>query len=192
MLANILFFSFNFIFLICFFFYVRYKIDKHVINKDVINNIKKEVNSIILQLNKTTFDNISLADEKIKELDKKIILASKKDAGLKTNILKTSVQDLDLFKEIGDNSRNSNNQNQTYSIKTIKHMQNNSENQNKEKKLFEDSKDSIDEKIRNMSIIEKAGFLLENGYNFIDIQKKLKLSSGELELLINTQNIRKN
>ena len=42
----------------------------------------------------------------------------------------------------------------------------------------------------DMTIIEKAMYLLKEGWDHKEIQKKIGISSGELELITNIENIR--
>lgn len=178
MLINILFVFLNLTIVFFAYFIIKKRIERKVINKEIIKDIKKEINSIIIQLNETTLNNISLIDDKIKSLDKKIVLADKKNAGLKTSLSKHKDDTHDLFNQLD--------QNISYTPqKVVKQSKKIAENLNKEIKT--DENNEIDEKIKDMSILDKAGFLIKNGWGLEDIQKKTGLSSGELELIINIE-----
>jgi len=178
MLINIILFFLNLIFLFFGYYIIKNKIEKKVVNKQILNKIKDEINSMIIKLNETTVNNISLVDGKIGELNKRIILADKKKAGLKIDILKNKEDD--VFKDIKE---------YTYSPKkVVKQSIKNTEN------LFDNvingEISSIDDKIKDMTDIEKLNFLIDEGWDLNKIQKKLKISTGELELFLNTQKLR--
>ncbi len=179
MFFNILLVFINIIVIIFGYFFIKNKIEKKVVNKEVLNGIKKEVNSVIIQLNEATLTNISLLEEKIKNLDKKIILADKKAACLKTNISKKSLNNSDL---LFDNQKNF-----TYSPqKVVKQSQKATEKVNRGKKIINNT---LEQEIQDLPIIEKASCLLKKGWELKDIQREVGLSSGELELLVNIQDM---
>jgi hypothetical protein len=177
-LLNIILILFNIILLFLGYIIIYKKIKKKLINKEILNKVKDEINSIIINLNETTLNNISLIEEKKKNLDKRIILADKKTAGLETALLKKDQNNIkkDLF---DDNLK-------IYSPKDVlKQSRNITENENSTKKIK-----NIDNELKDLSMIEKAVFLLKKGWSVKDIQKKIGISSGELELLMNIENIK--
>ena len=140
--------------------------------------IKKEINSIIIQLNETTLTNISLIEEKLKGLDKKIILADKKTRGLSKGLEKIDLTNQDLFVEEQKKS--------TYTPqKIVKQSQKTAENF-----IENDKKLKILEEIEKMPISQQASFLLHNGWAFEEIQRQISISSGELELLANIEGMK--
>lgn len=177
-LLNIIFFIINLTILFVGYLIIYSKIEKKLINKDILNKVKEEINSIIINLNEATLNNISLIEEKKKSLDKRIILADKKTAGLESVLIK---------KDLNENKDDLLNNNlKIYSPKdVIKQNKKFTENQNSDEDL-----ETIDNQIKDFSIIEKAIFLLKKGWDIKDIQKKIGISSGELELLINIENIK--
>lgn len=175
-LFNIIFVIINLLIVFCAYFIITNRIEKKLINKEVLEKIKEEINSLIVKLNETTVKNISLFEDKKKTLDKKMILADKKKAGL----------DATLFNEIEEKNENSvkESNNKVYSPqKILKKSIRNSE-------IKERNDVEIDDKIKEMPIIEKASFLFNSGWNLKDIQKKLGISSGELEFIMNIENMK--
>lgn len=180
MLLNIIFLFINISVLIFGYLIIKNNIEKKVIKKDVLNDIKKEVNSIIIKLNEVTVNNISLLEDKINNLDKKIILADKKTVGLKD-----SMNQKDLFETIVDTKQI---EKKSYSPqKVIKQSKKTAENYN----VITDEKTKIREEIKDLSLLEKASILIKEGWDQKEIQKEIGLSSGELELISNMEEIRK-
>lgn len=170
------------------YFFIKERIEKKLINKEVLEKIKREINLMIVRLNETTVTNINLIEEKIKELDKKIVLVDKKKASLKLDeknlkpekIQETKKIEPDLFNSYSDFVKE---QQITYKPEKIV---------NQSKKTSENIKDemfNIDEKLKKLSTREKVAFLIEQGWETKDIQRKLNLTSGEMEFLLNIENI---
>jgi len=178
MLINILFVFINLTIIFFAYLIIKNRIEKKVINKDIISDIKKEINSMIIQLNETTLNNISLIEDKIKSLDSKIVLADKKNAGLKTSLTKHEDNTYNLFDKID--------QNISYSPqKVVKQSKKTAENHKND--IKSEKNNEIDEKIKDMAVIDKATFLIKMGWGLEEVKKKTGLSSGELELLINIE-----
>src|SRR5512138_2730500 len=97
---NIVLFCINIVVLAIGFFIINSKIEKKVINQEILSKIKKEINSMIVELNNATLNNVTLVEQKLKELDNKIIIADKKKAGLKINIQSKKDEMRDLFENI--------------------------------------------------------------------------------------------
>ena len=174
-LMNIILIIINLLILFIGYLIIYKKIEKKLINMEILNKIKEEINSIIINLNEITLNNISLIEEKKRSLDKRIILADKKTAGLESVLTKKNINN-----NILDNNV------KIYSPKDIiKPNKDLAENQNKKINTK-----TIDDEIKGFSIIEKAVFLLKKGWDVKDIQKKIGISSGELELLMNIENIK--
>jgi hypothetical protein len=53
---------FNFIIIFFCYLVINHRLEKKLVNKDVLKNIKEEMNSIIIKLNETTLNNISLIE----------------------------------------------------------------------------------------------------------------------------------
>ena len=177
-LLNIILIITNLLVLFIGYLIIYKKIEKKLINKEILNKIKEEINSIIINLNETTLNNISLIEEKKRSLDRRIILADKKTAGLESVLIKKD--------QIDDRNGLKDNNLKVYSPKDIlKQNKSIAEIQNKKVKIK-----TIDDEIKDLSMIEKAVFLLKKGWNTKDIQKKIGISSGELELLMNIENIK--
>lgn len=170
----------NILVLVAGFFIIYGKIEKNILNQDVLKKIKEEVNSIIIKLNDTTLNNISLIEEKKRVLDKQIILADKKIAGLKANISKFDKNEQgQLFNDFEII-------NKIYSPQKILKQSHKST----EKLKKEEKKDDLDVVLMDMTVIEKAIFLFQKGWSQKEIQEKIGISSGELELITNIENIR--
>jgi hypothetical protein len=52
-------------------------------------------------------------------------------------------------------------------------------------------KNSLEDEIKNLSIIDKAKFLLMKGIHQKEVQKMIGISSGELELILDMENLKK-
>ncbi len=172
---NIVLFCINIIVLAAGFFIINSRVEKKVTNQEVLSKIKKEINSIIVELNNTTLNNVTLIEQKLKELDSKIIMADKKKAGLKMDLKGKKDEIKDLFENI---------EKITYTPKKIaRNTEIAAEN------LSNNSADPVDEELKGMNDAEKARYLIRKGWKLADVQKKTGLSSGEMELLLNTENI---
>jgi hypothetical protein len=174
--ANVIIFLLNIAVVIIGYYIVRNKLERILVNKEIIKKVKDEINSIIIQLNETTLNNISLIEEKKKNLDKLVVLADKKKTGLKTKLTEKDELNFDdmLKKEEA-----------TYSPEKL----------GKQKKIAVEKVQlelsPLDEELKNMPIIEKARYLLDNGFSAQEIQKKIGISSGELELIINIESMKR-
>ncbi|MBN2545417.1 MAG: hypothetical protein JXB50_06450 [Spirochaetes bacterium] len=180
--------AFQIITMIFAYFFIKERIEKKIVNKAIIDKIKKEINSMILQLNETTLNNINLIEDKIKNLDKKLILADRKKTGLKieTKNENNGKKEMTLFSnEIPEKKV----QQFTYNPeKIVNQTIKATDIIKKEDDLI--NKNKIDEELKELpSNNEKVRLLIGYGWNLSDIKKKLKLSSGELELLLNIENI---
>jgi hypothetical protein len=192
-LWSVIFFILNIFAVIIAYFIILNKIEKKIINKKILDKIKEEVNSIIVQLNEATLNNINLLEDKIKNLNKRIHLASRKIGGLKTESEKS-----DKFTDILSDDELGIKENSgsmlTYSPKKIvnQSMKITEELINTKMKAgkteFSEEND-INNEIKNLSRAEKAVYLHKKGWNIKEIQKKAGLSSGEIEFLINMENI---
>ena len=56
---------------------------------------------------------------------------------------------------------------------------------------IKNKKNSLEEEIKGMQIIDKARFLLNRGMNQEEVQKMIGVSSGELELILDIENLKK-
>ena len=179
-LLGIIIITINILILVAGYYVIYGKIEKNILNHNVLKKIKEEVNSIIIKLNDTTINNISLIEEKKKALDKQIILSDKKIAGLKENI--------SMFDKNGQGQLFEDPEiiNKIYSPqKILKQSQKSTEKLKKEEK-----KDDLDVILADMTVIEKALFLFKKGWNEKEIQDKVGISSGELELITTMENVR--
>jgi lipopolysaccharide export LptBFGC system permease protein LptF len=171
---------FNFIVIFFCYIVINHRLEKKLINKDVLKSIKEEMNSIILKLNETTLNNISIIEEKKRELDKLVILADKKKSGLKISISKNDDFDNNLFATIQDKS--------TYNPHKISMQNKISKEIVKE---TNENKNSQDDELKDLSIIDKAKYLLNKGVHQKEIQRMIGISSGELELILEMENLKK-
>jgi len=170
------------------YFFIKERIEKKIVNKEIIDKIKKEINSMILQLNETTLNNINLIEEKIQSLDKKLILADKKKTGLKVETKKeqNDTKQINLFSNEMPAKKK---QQFTYNPeKIVNQTIKVTDIIKKEEKII--NKSDIDDELKKLpGNNEKVKLLISYGWEMKEIQKKLKLSSGELELLLNIENI---
>jgi hypothetical protein len=183
--ANVIIFLLNIAAVIIGYYIVRNKLERILVNKEIIKKVKDEINSIIIQLNESTLNNISLIEEKKKNLDKLVVLADKKKSGLKSKLTEKDELNFDqmLKKEEA-----------TYSPeKLIKQKKKAADEVERVKVSRENPKEALsplDEELKNMPIIDKARYLLDYGFSYQEIQKKIGISSGELELIINIESMK--
>ncbi|HOV14871.1 MAG TPA: hypothetical protein PK771_11345 [Spirochaetota bacterium] len=181
MLINFIFVVINVLILAVGFLLIKNKLEKLTVNKEILESIKKEINLMIIKLNETTVNNITLVEEKTKALEKLIKVADKKRSGLDIKI-----EDTKDFFDKPDEIIN----NLTYSpqkiVKQSKEMSENLDSIN----FSEREIDSIDEILKDLPVREKIKVLLEEGYSQEEIRKKLKLSTGEFELILNIEGLR--
>jgi hypothetical protein len=182
-LINFLFFVANVLLLLIGFYLIKKKIENLVINKEILESIKKEINGMIVKLNETTINNINLIEEKTRILERTLRIADKKTSGLDVKI-QANKDELDSFNLKFDEL--------TYSPqKIIKQTGKIIEKQIVEEEIYDEKEmKEIDEELENMTINEKVRFLLERGFDKEGIRKKIGLSSGEFELIMNIENIR--
>ncbi|HOJ63708.1 MAG TPA: hypothetical protein PLE45_04740 [Spirochaetota bacterium] len=180
-LLNFFLLILNILILIFGYLIIKRKFEKRYINREIIEEVKKEINQIIIKLNETTFSNISLIDEKIKRLHKMLNFVDKKISGLDKKI-KESFEEEKKEEEILNDL--------TYSPqKIVKQSQKISETvkEEEDKKILEEN--LIEEEMKNMAIDEKVKFLIGKNWDIDRIKKKLNLSSGEIELIFNINSL---
>jgi len=175
--ANIIILLLNLIILAFGYYLIKNKIERSLVNKELIKKVKEEVNSIIIQLNEATLNNINLIEEKKRNLDKLVILADKKKNGLNSKITKEQQLDFDAMLRNDDKP--------VYTPEKIA----------KQKKIVQEVKKenivkvkTIEDEIKGMPIIDKINYLSDKGYKEKDIIKITGISSGELELILNIEN----
>lgn len=180
MLINFFFVVINILILAVGFLFIKNKIEKLTVNKEILESIRKEINSMIVKLNETTVNNITLVESKTKELERLIRIVDKKRSGLDIKIEETK----DFF-DTPDKNLNI----LTYSPqKIVKQSKELSENEDSIN--FTDGEtNSIDEIIKDLPMRDKIKVLLEDGLTKDEVRKKLKLSSGEFELILNMEGL---
>ena len=180
-LINFIFVIINILILVLGFLLIKSKLRNLTVNKEILESIKKEINIMIVKLNETTLNNITLVEGKTRELERLIRIVDKKRSGLDIKI-----EDTKDFFETPDEKIN----NLTYSpqkiVKQSKEMSENVDSINFSERMI----DTIDEVIKDLPIREKIKILLDEGFSHEDIRKKLKLSSGEFELILNIEGLR--
>ena len=175
-LINFLFFISNVLLLVFGFLYIKKKTEKLVVNKEILSDIKKEVNSMIIRLNETTVNNINLVEDKARSLEKLIKLAGRIGGGLDEKMSGYSGEEADRLSGMTYNPQKIAKQ----SIETVEKMI-----KVEEKKA--DELKTAEETVKDMPINEKVMYLLNEGFSADDIRKKYGLSSGELELIMNLE-----
>lgn len=167
------------------YFFIKERIEKKLVNKEIIEKIKREINFIIMKLNETTINNINLLEEKIKDVDKKIIQLDKRRNYFKKELTtdeNTQKTQLELFNEVKNQIKE---RELSYNPeKIVKQTKQTTE-------IIKKEMDDIEWKLKNLSVNEKVRLLIEHGWDIKSIQKKLNLTSGEIELLLNMENINK-
>lgn len=184
---NILLVMVNLGVIIAGYFIVKNRIKQKLVKKEVIEEVKKEINSLMVSFNETTHHNITLLEDKIRILNKVIALADKKIHGLESYIEK-----IDRKKE----EKRPPGQKLTYSPqKIIKQSRKQTEilKSNQSNKAGEDEFDNDNEtvlkELEGLTIIEKIKTLITKGKTREEVRKILKLDRGEFDLLINFEDI---
>jgi len=182
-LINFLFFIANLLLFLIGFYIMKKKIENLVINKEILDSIKKEINSMIVKLNETTVNNINLIEERASKLEKLIRVADKKASGLDNKVQENS-EELEKF-DIKFNEL-------TYSPqKIVKQSAKTAENHIIEEKIVDIKElDLFDDELDNLTVNEKVKFLVNRGFEKEEIKRKIGLSSGELELIMNIENLK--
>ena len=181
---NFVFFISNILVIIFGYLIIKSNIEKKYVNKAIIDNIKKEINALIVQLNETTNDNITLIEERVKRLDRFLKIVDKRIGGL-DNKIPDSWKDYDQPRQNVDNF--------LYSPqKVVKQTEKMAEiiSSKEEKALAEET--ATNDALKNLTTSERAAYLFDNGWSTDAIKKKLGLSTGEMELLLNIQNLNNN
>jgi hypothetical protein len=178
-LINFLFFISNVLLLIFGFLFIRKKIEKLVVNKEILTEIKKEINSMIIRLNETTVTNINLVEEKARILEKLIKFADRKAGGLETKIMEIndSPEKFNLTAGI-----------QTYNPqKIIKQSTDTTEKIYKQDFIRNEEFRKMEDEIGDLPINEKVRLMLNEGFTSEEIKRKFGLSTGEFELILNLE-----
>ncbi len=181
---NFVFFISNILVIIFGYLIIKSNIEKKYVNKAIIDNIKKEINALIVQLNETTNDNITLIEERVKRLDRFLKIVDKRIAGLDGKI-PDSWKDYDQPKQNVDNF--------LYSPqKLVKQTEKMAEiiSSKEEKALAAET--ATNDALKNLSTPERVAYLFDNGWSADAIKKKLELSTGEMELFMNIQDLNNN
>lgn len=181
---NFVFFISNILVIIFGYLIIKSNIEKKYVNKAIIDNIKKEINALIVQLNETTNDNITLIEERVKRLDRFLKIVDKRIGGL-DNKIPDSWKDYDKPRQNVDNF--------LYSPqKVVKQTEKMAEiiSSKEEKALAEET--ATNDALKNLTTSERVAYLFDNGWSTDAIKKKLGLSTGEMELLLNIQNLNNN
>lgn len=176
----------NILIMIFGYLYMKKKIERLVLNKDILKDIKREINDLIVKLNETTVNDITIIEEKAKKLESLLRLSERKIRSLDG---KNPPEDI-IIKEFIEKPKIN-----TYSPQIIvKQSLINTENYKEElddlTKIPNERKlDSIDEVLNGLPLNEKVKILYEEGWNAVDIRKKLSLSEGEFDLIKNIEKI---
>jgi hypothetical protein len=177
-LINFLFFISNVLLLIFGFVVIKKKTERLVINKEILADIKKEINSMIIKLNETTMNNINLVEGKARSLEKLIKLADRKAGGLDGKIA-------DFVPENGDFKK----ENSTYSpTMVVKQSNEITDKIIKREEVKNGEFKVVEERIKDLPINEKVRYLLNEGFSMDEIKKRFGLSEGEFELIMNLEN----
>jgi uncharacterized protein YneF (UPF0154 family) len=86
---------FNISTLIAGYFLLMRSIEKRLVNNRVLDAVKKEINSMIIQLNETTVQNISLLEERVDKVHKLLAMADRK-----INELDSSASSESTYKQV--------------------------------------------------------------------------------------------
>ncbi|MCG8569641.1 MAG: hypothetical protein MJB14_05845 [Spirochaetes bacterium] len=162
---------------------VKKRIEKKVVNKQILSDIKKEMNGLIMNLNETTLSNVSIIEEKVENLKKLLQLADKKIHGLSESI--------EEFSQLSQPPKPKTEPlSNTYTLeKVVNQSRKVSEIKNREKEEKKEWEKSLREEIKELSSNDKIKHLNEKGLSSDEIRKIIQMDKGEFELLLNLENI---
>ena len=185
------------------FIYVRYRLDKRYVNREVLNEVRQEINQCIIELDNAVLQNVDLINSKTESLKKLIDVSEMK-----------IVQAQDLLREV-EKKHNSISQfahtKEKESARGIEKQKEKNQDQElfpfysptkiysdstKKKKqdiadvtIVKEEKNTIEATIAQMNMEEKIQFLIKKGYSKEKIRETLKIDDGEFELILNIKNI---
>lgn len=187
---NVIFIFLNLLIIIVSYFVMNRKFEKKYLNREIINNVKKELNSLMLSLNNTTRGSVDVmeaktgklrellfeADQKIQLLEERLKNIEKKESKIE------KVKPFDPMMEEEDS--------ELYSPQKVFKKKNQKIEADEiakfKKKIAEEE---LEQKLAEMDITQKILFLQERGFLEDEIRKKLALDAGEFEFLININHI---
>ncbi len=168
--------------------FVRRRLEFKAVNKEILNKVKKEINSLIVSLNQTTYDNISIIEEKVAML-KSCVRDSDNDLKRLVESLKEISMEIEDKKESITHIFDEYIPDKTYNPKKIVNQKRKSSEILNEPVLITGAEDREYENEEKVSIPQQVFAMYNSGNTIEEIKKKTGLSSGELELLINMNSI---
>lgn len=182
LVAALILFMIN-IFLIFFsFFYLKYWLEKKIMNKEILSELKKEINNVIINLNDTTINNINLMEGRIKErlekLNEILDFTDKKIHGLD----KISTKKIKIINEEAKKEEEEINKVKVYSPQKIVKKQIEVAENKKRNDM------ALDLALKDLSLPEKIRYLRKEGFDNEEARKKLNLEIGEFQFFENMNN----
>lgn len=199
-LVNVLLTIFNAILIVGAYFFIRRSVQRQVVNRDVLAEIKKEVNGIIVNINETTMNNVSLIEEKAANLNRLIALADKRAHGLAKVELKqvqpvrvkepvAAAKTVIIDKRVDEQVQPVVN-NKSYSPqKVVQQSRMTGEKLLEERRRNEEKRQQLLKEVEGLPIVDKVRRLGEKGFTEDEVRRILKMDRGEFEMLLNFENL---
>ena len=204
MLVNFFLIIINIVIMIFGYLAIKKKYDNRYLNSKILDDIKKELNDILKNLNSQTDKNITVTQEVSANLDKKIAelqmymaLVNKTTVALQENIVKYRIEMENsqnrMTHSIPDITTNIRQNPQTtaantYSLQTVaqktKEIKATEQQKQQIKSNHEDRLAQIKSELKEMELSAQVNYLLNLNWSQEMIQDFLSIPPGELEVLL--------
>lgn len=172
------------------FFLFKYKFDNRYLNRDILNEVKKEINNLIVNLNETTIKSVSISENKIMILKELLKQSDIKMSQLEDRLKNFEKKELRTKGIIKNQIENESENIVTYTPQQIAKSTIINTELNNVLKLKSDFEDKLEEtQLEKLTITDKIIYLNERGLSRDAIRKKLSLDPGEFDFLVNIENI---
>lgn len=174
------------------FLILKNRFDRRYLNKNILSEVKKEINNLIINLNETAVNSVSLSENKIEELKKILnqadIKISQMEDRLK-NIERKEVKIKTVKLEDADTEKNLISSN-VYSPERIINKSSKKQTENEEKQRnIKIELELENTQLEQMTVKEKIVYLDGKGLKPDEIRSRLSLDEGEFEFLLNIEGI---
>lgn len=187
---NVIFIFLNLLIIIVSYFVMNRKFEKKYLNREIINNVKKELNSLMLSLNNTTRGSVDVMEAKTGKLRELLFEADQKIQLLEERLKNIEKRESKIEKVKPFDPMMEEEDSELYSPQKVFKKKNQKIEADEiakfKKKIAEEE---LEQKLAEMDITQKILFLQERGFLEDEIRKKLALDAGEFEFLININHI---
>lgn len=187
---NVIFIFLNLLIIIVSYFVMNRKFEKKYLNREIINNVKKELNNLMLSLNNTTRGSVDVMEAKTGKLRELLFEADQKIQLLEERLKNIEKRESKIEKVKPFDPMMEEEDSELYSPQKVFKKKNQKIEADEiakfKKKIAEEE---LEQKLAEMDITQKILFLQERGFLEDEIRKKLALDAGEFEFLININHI---